>query len=146
MSDERAKILNMLKQGKIDVSEAEELIDAIESRPSEPAADPASEQTVRKTKNPKYLCVMVKPADGRTGKGERVNVRVPLQLLRAGMKLASVIPDGVKGQVYTALKAQGLDISLDNLRGDKLDELIESLCELSIDVDSEDEEIKICCE
>ncbi len=146
MDNDRAKILNMLKEGKIDVSEAEELLDALNKPRAESGESIESGQQSCGKKSPKYLYITVKPTEGGKGKQEKVNIRIPLQLLRAGVKLASVIPDGAKGRVHSALMEKGLDVSLDDLKGGKLDELIESLTELSIDIDDEEEKVTICCE
>lgn len=145
MSSNRSKILNMLKEGKISVSEAEELLEVTDK----PEADSGETRQYNlpsgEPKKPKYLHIQVEPAEGASHKQERVNIRIPLQLLRAGIKLASVIPNGAKGRVDTALKEKGLDISFDDLAGDKLDELVGALTELSIDVDDKEETVKIFC-
>jgi len=145
MSNDRTQILNMLKNGKISVSEAEELLDAIGRPPDDSREVQGDESPASSKKRPKYLHVKVVPTDAG-GKGERVNVRVPIQLLRAGVKLASVLPDGARSKVDSALKDKGVSFSFDDLKGDKLDELLESLTELSVDVDSEDEKVTIYCE
>jgi len=146
MSDDRSQILNMLKEGKISVSEAEELLDAIGKSPRDSGIVKEGGSPATPTKSPKYLHVKVVETPKGGGKGEKVDVRVPIQLLRAGVKLASVIPDEAESKVNTALKDKGLNINFDDLDGDKLNELIESLTELSIDVDSEDEKVTIFCE
>jgi len=43
---------------------------------------------------------------------EKVNIRIPFQLLRAGIKLASVVPVDVQGKVNDALKEKGINIDL----------------------------------
>ncbi len=146
MSDDRSQILNMLKEGKISVSEAEELLDAIGKSSDDSGVVKKGASPPSSRKNPKYLHIKVEEAGKNGGKGENVNIRVPIQLLRAGVKLASVIPDKAKSKVDTALKDKGLNISFDDLEGDKLNELVESLAELSIDIDSEDEKVTIFCE
>ena len=83
MNDNRRQILDMLAQGKITADEAERLIAALERGERDPAA---------RNGKFKYLRVLVDandPLDGPT----KVNVRVPMQLLRAGVKLTGVIPD-----------------------------------------------------
>jgi hypothetical protein len=146
MSDDRSQILNMLKEGKISVSEAEELLDAIGKSHYDSGVTKEGSSPAASIKKPKYLHVKVVEAPKDGGKGEKVDIRVPIQLLRAGVKLASVIPNEAKSKVDAALKDKGLNISFDDLEGDKLNELVESLAELSIDVDSEDEKVTIFCE
>jgi hypothetical protein len=146
MKDDRSQILNMLKEGKISVSEAAELLDAIGDSPDDSDAGKKGTSPPSSRKSPKYLHIKVEEAGKDGGKGENVNIRVPIQLLRAGVKLASVIPDKAKSKVDTALKDKGLDISFDDLEGNELNKLVESLAELTIDVDSEDEKVTIFCE
>jgi hypothetical protein len=146
MSDDRSQILNMLKEGKISVSEAEELLDAIGKSPDDSDAAKKDVSPPSSRKSPKYLHIKVEETGKNGGKGEKVDIRVPIQLLRAGVKLASVIPTEAKSKVDAALEDKGLNISFDDLEGDKLNELVESLTELTIDVDSEDEKVTIFCE
>ncbi len=146
MDNDRSKVLNMLKNGKISVSEAEELLEATDAPKGDSKETQQYSLPSGAKRRPRYLHIRVEPAEGAARRQDRVNIRVPLQLLRAGVKLASVIPNDAKEKVDTALKDKGIDISFDDLDGDKLDELVESLTELSIDVDTENEKVKIFCE
>lgn len=85
MNEQRKDILDMLAEGKITADEAEQLIAALDrSRPAN-----ATSSDVRPAAAPKYLRVEVDTMEG--GEPGRVNVRVPLQLLRAGVRLAALI-------------------------------------------------------
>ena len=64
--------------------------------------------------------------------GERVNVRVPLGLIRAGMKLTSLIPTQATDGIQEALKSKGVDMDLRDLAGEGLDELLDALSDLEI--------------
>ena len=79
MSEDRARILQMINQGKIDAAQGVELLNALsdtKSRASpEPAAGMASWLRVRVT-------------DLETGR-TRVNVNVPISLVKAGIKLGA---------------------------------------------------------
>lgn len=142
MNEERMKILSMLKDGKINLAEAEELLDAI-GGPEK--TDEKRDETVESTGTPKYLRVVVAPGEGKSN-GEKVNIRVPLQLIRAGIKLGSVIPNGVQVRVDHALKEKGIGIDLKDLKSGDIESLIEALSDMSINVDSEDEKVRIFCE
>jgi len=146
MSSERAQILNMLKTGKISVQETEDLLDVLESNEvrTEPAAE--AEVTASEHKAPKYLRVQVDGCGNGHGKHEKVNVRVPLQLLRAGVKFASLLPSDAKSKVDEAFKDKGMSFDLSNFKPEDLDPLIEALAETSIDVDADDEKVRIFCE
>ena len=140
MSEERRQILKMLSEGKIDVSEAERLLDAVNEIPEKAElAETAGEKTKLK-----YLRVQVEPKGN--GKGERVNVRIPLQLIRAGAKIASFLPNGAKFNIERSLKDKGVNFSLSDINRENVDELINALREMSIDVDSDDEMVRIFCE
>ena len=83
MSNNRKQILEMLAEGKINSQEAERLLQAVEG---DPRQDEATQPTKRSAK---YLRVQVVADEGMTGlKGQtQVNVRVPMKLLRAGVRL-----------------------------------------------------------
>jgi DNA-directed RNA polymerase subunit F len=141
MNEERRKILDMLAQGKITVDEAEKLLSAISQSSSESAE---GEKTERKAL-PKYLRVVVEPGP-KSASEEKVNIRVPFQLLRAGIKLASVVPVDVQGKVDEALKDKGVNIDLSKITPDNIEEVLEHLRELTVDVDSIEEKVRIFCE
>src|SRR5688572_31276348 len=87
MNEQRRQILEMLAEGKITADEAERLIDALERDRPEPGTPS------RAKPRPRYLRVVVNWEDDSDGDGPgRVNVRVPLQLLRAGVRLTSLLP------------------------------------------------------
>ena len=76
-----------------------------------------------------------------SGDGDKVNIRVPLELVRTGMKLGAMLPQGAKEK----LSAQGIDLS--QLGGMEHDELLQALRELTVDVDAADgDEVRIFCE
>jgi hypothetical protein len=134
----RTKILDMLAQGKITVSEATSLLNTLDSAPAEPVLEGA-------VKNPKFLRVQVLTQNGE-GHNETVNVRVPLQLLRSGIKLASLMPPRIQDEVNKALKEQGMGIDFNKLKPEDLDNLVTSLAEMTVDVDNQREKVKVFCE
>ena len=136
MNDNRRQILEMLAQGKITAEEAERLIAALE-RSDAPASRPAG--------NFKYLRVLVDaqdPLDGPT----KVNVRVPMQLLRAGVKLTGVIPDRAREQVNEAMRKEGIPFDINKLTPDNLEDMIEQLRDLTVDVDNASAKVRVFCE
>lgn len=141
MSEDRRKILDMLAQGKITVEEAEKLLSAI----SEPSGESAPHEEKHKKDFPKYLRVVVEPGP-ESVKKEKVNIRVPFQLLRAGIKLASLIPVDVQGKIEKHLKEKGVDMDLSKIKSDNLEELLIHLNDLTVDVDSKEEKVRIFCE
>jgi hypothetical protein len=130
MNEARMKILEMLSKGKISVEEASALLEKVIVREQAPETEPVTEENgsvpVRKGV-PKYLRVVVDSSDG-----DKVNVRVPLSLIRTGLKLSSLMP----ADAAEAVSERGIDLSaLKDLDGE---ELVEALRELTVDVDSAD--------
>jgi hypothetical protein len=146
MSEERRKILDMLAEGKIDVNQAEQLLSAI-GKSDEMSVNKTETDTITSPKSkPKYLIINVNGNGEGHHKHEKVNVRVPLQIIRAGVKIASVMPKGTTERIHEKLHEKGINIDLDDLDPKHLDELIEALTEFSIDVDDHDEKVRIYCE
>ncbi len=67
-----------------------------------------------------------------------VNVRVPLQLLRAGVRLAALIPQQAHNQLDQALSSHGVPLTLSQIKPENLEELIDHLEDLTVDVDGKD--------
>jgi hypothetical protein len=142
MSEHRRQILEMLSEGKINANEAERLISAAEgpvgAGPSDSGSNPAGKG------RPKYLRVQVDSEDdgGREGP-TKVNVRVPMQLLRAGVKLASLLPAQAVNRANHAMQEHGIAIDLTQIKPENLEELIEQLSDLTVDVDQKDGNSKV---
>ena len=139
MSEERKKILEMLAKGKISVEEAERLLSAISDSEGESIPGKKAE-----TSKLKYLRVVVEPGPG-SDKDERVNIRVPIKLIRSGIKLASLLPNDVQGKVDDALKDKGFSLDFSQINEKNLEEIVESLRDLTVDVEGK-ERVKIYCE
>jgi len=92
MNEDRKRILNMLAEGKITAEEAERLIAALEGVPV--GALPGFLQGSAK-RSPKFLRVEV-DARGDEGGPTKVNIRVPMTLLRAGVRLSALIPPATR--------------------------------------------------
>lgn len=138
--NQRRDILDMLAEGKITSEEAEQLIAAIErDRPPVTAISEA-----RPHGKAKYLHVVVDSTEN--DKPSRVNVRVPMQLLRAGVRLAALIPPQALARANAELSRSGVPFDLTQLKPDQLEALIEQLDELTVDVDEPDTTVRVFCE
>ena len=135
MNEQRRQILEMLAEGKISADEAERLIDALDRE--QPAAGGA---------RPRYLRVVVNSDEAGTDAPTRINVRVPLQLLRAGVRLASLIPPAALTKVNAQLSASGVPIDLTQLKPQQLEDLIDHLDEVSVDIDDPGSKVQVFCE
>lgn len=93
---------------------------------------------------PKFLRVVVDSEEdgGREGP-TKVNVRVPMQLLRAGVRLASLIPAQALHRANQAMQEKGLPIDLKQIKPENLEELVEQLNDLTVDVDQKDANAKV---
>lgn len=136
----RVQVLEMLAEGKVTVDEATQLLSALEDRPS--TVRPTASTSQVSGPAPKYLRVIV---DGtEPGKGPvKVNVRVPLQLLRAGVKLASLIPASAQEKLNQELRRNGVAFDISQVKPENVDELIRELHDLTIDVDHEHDQVKV---
>jgi hypothetical protein len=139
MNEERKRILAMLADGKITVDEAERLMDAIDRNAASdtPAAKPNS--------GPKYFRVEV-DAHERGDSATKVNVRVPMQLLRAGVRLSALIPARAREEVNAAMAREGIPFDINQLKPENLEELIEHLSDFTVDVDNENAKVRVYCE
>jgi hypothetical protein len=145
MSEDRRSILQMLAEGKVTADEAERLIAALE-RPSANALPGGGPAPIGgKRAPPKYLRVAVDTDEGHGGP-TKVNVRVPMQLLRAGVRLSSIIPPQARERVNAAMARKGVDFDINTLKPENLEELIEQLNDLTVDVDQERTKVRIFCE
>jgi polyhydroxyalkanoate synthesis regulator phasin len=113
VKDERMQILEMVEDGKINTSEAMELLDALERDSEE----------ITSKKDAKWLKIRVKTLDD----SPKVNVNIPISLVEVGLKLAK--------KFDPKLEESGLDqIDLDEIL-----EAVKNGAEGKI-VDVEDEE------
>lgn len=120
-TDERMRILKMLEEGKIDSSQAAELLKAVDSSESTNQTSGQVEPGGGSLRRGKWL--VVKVTDTLTGK-KKVNVRVPIALIRGASKIA-----GKAGR----LNFGGVEI-------DNLDELLNNAVEgLIADVTDEED-------
>jgi hypothetical protein len=137
MSKERLRILDMVAKGKITVEEAEALLSALERGESSPV--PANGSHGKKL--PKFIYVKVTSASD-----DNVDVKVPLSLIRAGMRLTSLIPPQAMNHINESMEEHGVSIDLNNLKKEDIETLIESLVEMEVNVDSKDgDKVRVYC-
>ena len=143
MGENQKRILQMLAEGKITVDEASRLLALIGVETVGEFQTPP-----RETKsNAKYLYVKVDPKAGReTKENPKVNVRVPVSLIRSGMKLTALIPPQVADEINKGLGDKGLNFDIRNMKDEYVEQLIEALRNTEIMVDSTEAEIKVYAE
>jgi hypothetical protein len=140
MGEERIRILSLVAEGKISAEEAARLLDALESRGTQTtAADPPPR--AGSSGPPKFMYVKVV-----SQQGDNVNVKIPLSLVRAGLKLTSLIPPQAMEQITKQMADHGMAFDLANLKHEDIEELIEALREMEIDVDSKNgDNVRVYC-
>ena len=136
MSDERKKILDMLQKGRITVEEAEKLLAALDS-PDE------AKSTVEKPAC-KYLRIMVEPGPQSEDR-DRVNIRVPMKLIRAGLKFAAFVPKHAHASINQALHEKGIEMDFNQFTQQDIEDLVTQLSNLTVEVEGK-EKVRICCE
>jgi hypothetical protein len=140
MSDDTRRILDLLAQGKITVDEAHRLIAALGDHTAAPKADESAQPKAR------YVRIAVhKPANERRGDKD-VNIRVPIAMVRGGMRLGAMIPGLAGDQFRAKLREQGLDVDFSKLDPAALEAVLKDLGEMNIDIDSGRAQIRITCE
>ena len=142
MTENRRQILDMLSEGKISVAEAESLLTLLDQPSSgRPSGSNAGEG--RKTP-PKYLRVVVEE-DGESG-SERVNIHIPMALIRSGVKLAALIPKEATNRVNEKLQQKGIGIDVGNLKVEDLEQLVDAMAEMEVDVQDGKEHVRVFVE
>jgi hypothetical protein len=141
MNEQRKNILDMLAEGKITAEEAERLIAALDR--DQPSA--AAGFDTRPKGKAKYLRVMVHTTD-ENGEPGRVDIRIPLQLLRAGVQLAALIPPQALDRANAELDKSGVPLDLTQLKPEQLEALVDHLDEMTVEVNQPDAQVRIFCE
>jgi hypothetical protein len=142
MSDERRRVLDLLAQGKITVDEADQLLRALGAK----SARDGAAQPGDAAKKPRFIRIAVhKPASGDK-RAEDINIRVPLPILKGGMRLGALIPGFVGDTIAARLRERGFDCDWSNLDGPAIDAVFAELSELGINVDSDKAQVRISCE
>jgi hypothetical protein len=133
MSEETRKVLEMLSSGKISVAEAEQLLRAVDT----------ATQT-EKSGEPRYFRILVNKAAREGKKAENVNIRVPMTVVRGGLRLSAFFP-GMLGKKKIQLD-NGTELDLSKIHYTDLEAMIKDIGELTVDVDGEDAQVRIRCE
>lgn len=100
--EERIRILEMLKNGKISVEEAGQLLDAVDTKPQ---AEPVAMKDKRGRKAKKLHIVV--DSEGWNNKNSKVNLSIPISLIRT---LGPVIAKNIPSEAKTEMGKQGIDI------------------------------------
>jgi hypothetical protein len=145
MADDTRRILDLLAQGKITVDEAQRLLAAI----GEAAGGTSAASTPPGSADqppPRYIKIAVhKPANDHRGEKD-VKIRVPLSVMRGGMRLGAIIPGWGGERMQARLREQGIDLDLSKLDAATFETMLKDLGEMNIDIDSGKAQVRITCE
>jgi SHOCT-like domain len=154
MSDETRRILDMLAQGKVTVDEADQLLAALNANAGSasatagpaPGASSSSPETGEKPR-PRYLRIAVQKTGAATGSHAKdVTIRVPLGIIKSGVRLGAVIPAFASERAAARMREKGLDVDLSKLDAAAIDAMLNDFGEMDIDVDGGTKKIRISCE
>ncbi len=120
--NEKTRILNMLKDGKITVDEALKLLEAIETR-----ENPSGNSVVLKDsrgRKAKKLRVVVDAKNEKSEKNDKVNISIPLSIIKT---VGPLVLKGMPKESKQKLEESGVDLAqiladIDNLVESGLDE------------------------
>jgi hypothetical protein len=143
MSDERRRVLDLLAQGKITVDEADQLLRALTDQPlRNDGSEAAPSGPVTR---PRFLRIHVhKPAqEGRDAKN--VNIRVPMAIIRGGMRLGMMVP-GFQDRMHARLKVNGMEMDFTKLDPAAIESLLNDMGEINIDDEGSGERVRITTE
>ena len=145
MSDDMRRVLDLVAQGKITVDEGQQLLGAIQAPPADAAA-PAAAADASERPKPRWLRIAIHKSarDGRHDKD--VNIRVPISIVRSGMRLGALIPGLAGEQVQARMRERGLDIDFSKLDAASIDTVLKELGDTNIEIDSGKAQVRITCE
>jgi class 3 adenylate cyclase len=93
----------------------------------------------------RQIIIRVEPKDKGNSPTEIVNIRVPVQVLKAGVKLSSFLPDHAKDRVAGALQTRGFDFDT-LLKSEEIDIFVASLSGSNLVVEEDDAKVIVSCE
>jgi hypothetical protein len=171
MSEETRRVLDLLAQGKITVEEADRLLAAIgpaSSGSGAASAAAAGMGTATAEAAPaKYLRIAVTKTRSwsddegeharrawmwpgyQGGRSREVTIRVPVSLVRNGMRLGAMIPGLSGAGLQARLRERGVDVDLSKIDAETIDQLVGEFGEMNIDIDSgrgRKAQVRITCE
>ena len=145
MSEDRSRILDLLAGCNITADEAGRLLDALDTRSGAAAASagPAIKGDPEPliTALPKYLYVKVIAVNG-----DNVDVKIPIVLVRSGLKLTSLIPPLAMDKINDTMAEHGMSVDFNNFKPEDIDELVGALRDVEVNVDAKNgDTVRVYC-
>jgi len=150
-TDDTRRVLDMLAQGKITVDEADRLIKAVTA---ERATASDREPAPGDRPHARWFRINIhKPAKDQLHKPKDVNIRVPIAVVKGGMRLGAIIATFAGEKAAQRMKERGVDLDLASINGDfsrmngaEFDSFLRSLDEMNIEVDDGKSQVRITTE
>jgi hypothetical protein len=142
MSDDTRRVLELLAQGKVSVEEADRLLRAMAAAElrTDAEAPPADRPA------PRFVRIAVHQAARHGHADKDMNIRVPIAIIRSGMRLGALIPGIAGEQVSARLRERGLDIDFSKLDAAAIENVLKELSDSNIEIDSGKAQLRITCE
>jgi hypothetical protein len=151
-TDDTRRVLDMLSQGKITVDEADRLLKAVSTdRTAEAATGDAA--TDGRPRARWFRINIHKPANDERHKPKDVNIRVPIAVVKGGMRLGAIIATFAGEKAAQRMKERGLDIDLSTINGDlsrmngaEFDAFMKTFDDMNIEIEDGKSRVRITAE
>ncbi len=150
-TDDTRRILDMLAQGKITVDDADRLLKAVGT--AQPAETPAADAATDEPHRTRRMRINVHKPANEYRREKDVNIRVPIAVVKGGMRLGAIIATFAGEKAAQRMKARGLDLDLAKINGDlskmngaEFDAFLKSLGDTDIEIDDGKSQVRITCE
>jgi hypothetical protein len=147
MSDDTRRILDLLANGKVTVDEAEQLMHAIGTATAQAsaAAAPPPPGAAERPK-PRWVRINVHKTAHEGKHDKDVNIRVPIAIVKTGMRIGALIPGLAGDQVARKMREKGLDVDFTKLDAAAIESVIKDLGDTNIEIDDGKAQVRITCE
>ena len=154
-TEDTRRILDLLSQGKITVDDADRLIKAMSADvPSGTAAAEPAETAADGGQRARWFRINIrKPASDQAHKPKDVNIRVPISVVKGGMRLGAIIATFAGEKAAMRMKQRGLDLDLSTINGDlsrmngaEFEAFLKSLDDMNIEIDDGRSTVRITAE
>lgn len=142
LSVSKQKIIDLLAEDKVTIDDALRLLgranESVRTNEASEEFGNNSQTAIARfspKKRPKFLRVLI-----QDGESEKVDVRVPLKLVKLGMVSSDFVPQGV----LDAVTEHGIDF--ENLSGLSDDDFYEAFGSLRVDIVDDDSSVQVFCE
>jgi len=145
MNDDTRRVLDLLAQGKITVDDADRLLTALGAAGSTETAGAATADTAP-CATPRFVRIAVHKTAKEGKRDKDVNIRVPIAIIRSGMRIGAMIP-GLAGDQFTArMRERGLDVDFSKLDGPAIEAVLKELANANIEIEDGRSQVRITCE